>query len=211
MTTKTIQGIICLLLLFLLSSCESDNASQDQPDNIPTSIAQKEGYGADLLNSSARWKYSKDIVERLFDEAMEKDKELKSINDRINQQSISQVDSLADYHFFAGNNDNYWSSANKYASSISDTLLRDQVRDLFKNLEGNYRKKVMPFEQKKTQIQEKSKILSDQLVVLKLMTTVTMITQYQENGIPKVDQLEHLINDYDLLIKESQVGIDKIR
>ncbi len=40
------------------------------------------------------------------------------------------------------------------------------------------------------------------------MTTVKMITQYQENGIPKIEQLENLIDDYDLLIKENQVFID---
>jgi len=41
------------------------------------------------------------------------------------------------------------------------------------------------------------------------MTSLKMISQYQKHGIPEINQLEHLINDYKLLIKESQAVIEQ--
>jgi len=119
MNAKTIQIITCLLILSLLSSCRSDNTRSGLPTNeknIPSSIMEEDSYASDLFDSEVRWKGSKDIVEKLFEEAMEKDKELRSLNKRINQKFVSEIDSLASYDFYAETNNNYWEVANRYTT-----------------------------------------------------------------------------------------------
>ncbi len=60
------------------------------------------------------------------------------------------------------------------------------------------------YEQKLTLINEKTFFLNDQLILMKLLITESMMKNYQINEKPNIKTLENIINEYDMLIKETE-------
>ena len=156
----------------------------------------------ELSSFSKRTDY--DIISKLFQEAIEKDSKLKKLNESLNNIGNLKRDSVAQYLAFNKTNDNYWSSVDNYINRMQDSTIKKSTREVFKNLRTNYQKEMSPYEQKIASITEKGIILNDQLILMKLIVTSTMMKNYQVNEKPEIETLNNLLKEYDKHIKASE-------
>ncbi len=111
---------------------------------------------------------------------------------------------MAAYSKFSKTNQTYWESANNHINQIQDSVLRQSTLEVFKDIEQNYKNKMADYEPKMKEIQRKDILLSDQLILMKLFITESMIKNYQLNEKPAIKTLETIIEKYDKLIEESK-------
>jgi len=201
------RSVIVLSLLLVMVSC-SDNKNEEPVDNENETpeILQDDNKGASestWISKSTR-SYDKNLIEKLFDEAMEKDAKLKELVENIKLMNSIKYDSLDGYNSYVSTNSDYWSNVDSYVQRLSDSTLKESTMNYFSKLEANYRESMTEFD-KKIEILDKRTInLSDQLILMQLMVTQPMMYNYQVNEKPSIELLDDLINDYDNLIEESK-------
>lgn len=149
------------------------------------------------------------IIEKLYKEALELNPNLNEINNKINEIQEVKTDSLEEFYTYLNNNDIYFETVNRYLKKLNDNTLRKNTKVFFDKLELNYRKKTSNQQSKIAQINELSKQLEDQIILMKLFVTNKMISNYQTNEKPDIEKIEFLIQQYKKLIKEVKENTKK--
>ncbi len=197
---------LLLVLLIVLSSCfKKKSRTEDTIVNNQTPDALAETKPYDI--SSKR--YSKDIIAKLFDEAMQKDVELKVLNDKVELLYGWGTDSLQAYHKYSSTNSEYWSSANQYIHQISDSSLRKQYTELFASLKIQHSELTSENDTAVSILTKKKQVLNDYFILVKLMVTQQMISNYQKNELPDIKPIKGMIKEYDSIIEVSKSIIKK--
>jgi hypothetical protein len=167
-------------------------------------ILQEPKSNIDYSVSSFSKRNNSDIVSKLFQEAIEKDSKLKKLNEDLNNIENLKSDSITEYSEFKKTNRSYWKSVDNYINRMQDSTIKKSTHEVFKNLRINYQKEMSPYEQKLASINKKAIILNDQLILMKLIVTSTMMKNYQINEKPEIETLNSLIKEYDNLIKATE-------
>ncbi len=150
-------------------------------------------------------RYNSNIIEKLYEEALDKNEHLKNLHKKINLIKNDSLDLKAKpYKNYSKTNNNYFENAYNYSSNIKDSITKKLMIDVFKRLESNYRKSVSKHENKMIELDKKASILNDQLILMKLVLTEPMMSNYQRNELPEIKTLESMINDYNKLIRETK-------
>jgi hypothetical protein len=195
--------INCILILIMISCTDNRNVKEEQiiQNQTPEILDQTK---TDSKITSIKKRYSGDIVQELFDEAVSKDSKLKDLTDRIDKIGKSKSDSLIQYNTYIQNNNRYWSTANDYINQLSDSSIRKQMKEVFKNLKADYEKMIIQHKILDDKINLKTVTLSDQEILIKLLVTEPMMTNYQRNELPDIKKMNRIIYMYDTLINETK-------
>jgi hypothetical protein len=193
--------------LILTALCSCGNVSSENIENeTPQVLDEQTDYNMDyVLNSSLSKRGYSDLISKLYKEALEKNGKLNELNKKINGISELENDSLQVYSKFSETNTEYWSAADSYANRIQDSILRISTVEIFRSLDSIYNAKMDKYEKKIMEIEDRRISLNDQLIVMKLFITEPMIKNYQLNEIPDIKTLESIVDEYDKLIKETEV------
>lgn len=202
--------VLVVLGALLLLGCSEKKEIEEMPISEVTTTPDVL-FQPDASSTSSSYSFSKrgkeDVITQLFDEALQKDKELRGIWERVEKLPSQQRDSLAEYHKYSKINKEYWSDANRYISRLKDTVLRNKTSMLFKGLEESYSKLVESMTKEKTTLEILNRKLNDQKVILKLVVTHQMIKTYQKNEKPGLDKLKNMTEECMQLNKEIGVFI----
>jgi hypothetical protein len=187
---------------FILFSC-TNNRKKEAHEIIQNQTPEiLDDSKTDISSISKR--YSSDIVQDLFNEAVSKDNKLKNLTDNLNEIGSIKADSLKPYREYFQNNTAYWSSANRYISMISDSILKNDLKEIFKDFESKYEATISKHNYLIEKIEGKEKILNDYQILMKLSITIPMISSYQKNELPDLKALNNIVVRYDTLINETQ-------
>ncbi len=199
---KLIYSIGLFFSFLFVFSC-SENRVKEGPAEIQNQTPEVlDDSQADISSISKR--YSSDMVQNLFNEAVTKDSELQKLTNRMNTIGEIMADSLKPYRTYIQNNNMYWSSANRYISQISDSVLKHDMKEIFKNLESNYKAAISKHSFLMEKLEGKEMMLHDYEILMKLSVTIPMINSYQKNELPDLNTLNHLVGVYDTLIKDTR-------
>ncbi|MBN2612345.1 MAG: hypothetical protein JXB00_12370 [Bacteroidales bacterium] len=190
---------ISLLLLFSCSGNKTKNDTQAIAEQTPDVLVNTK-----TEISSLTKRYSSDIIQNLFSEAVGKDPELKDLSDRINTISKLKNDSLATFREYDNNNSAYFTVANNYMNQLNDSVLRDEFKEIFNVMEAKYRNSISQHDSAIKNLDHKTEILNDWDIILKLSVTAPMIINYQKNELPDLNTLNNINTMYDTLIKETR-------
>jgi len=195
--------ILCISLSVIGCSMNPNTEVKEAaPDTATPEVLKANRYKWQL--SDSRSYYEVDMIRHLYEEAVEKDSALNTLNTWLVQMQRMKGDSLAAYTKYAFTNNTYWSEANKYIGQIHDSILREATREIFVLLGSKYQESVAAYEASLIGIGEKAIILEDQVLILKLAVTAPMIAKYQKNELPDIEALKSLIEEYDQLIEETK-------
>lgn len=203
--------ITLILAATTLFSC-TESATIKTNDNVaieqetPQVLNEKD---YDIESSWSSKRYNNNIVDKLFKEALENNNELAALNKKFNVAIGYKNDSLEVYNQYINTNSAYWNDVSNYIHQIKDSILMKKTEKEFETLKIAYKKSITTHKKKIKLITEKSEQLKDQLPLLKLKVTTPMMKNYQKNELPLQQPLEHLIIDYDSLIKESEAFMKK--
>ena len=180
-------------------------------ENKPVAILNEKKTPESLQNNKSRTplgsiskRYKDDIIDQLYQEALEKDPELKKLDKRINKIRHITRDSLKALNQYKKNNDEYWRTADAYINRIQDSITRESIRKIYQNSQATYVKSIAKIDHKTDSIQLKSQQLIDQHIVMKLFITQAMIQNYQKNEKPQEIPLDYLNKTHKQLLKETK-------
>ena len=191
----------------VIGSC-SDRTNQNDTLNIEEQTPEVLENNKEIELSSITKRYHEDIIDRLFDEAMEKDENLKELIREIDQINEFKNDSLKKYNNYIQNNNEYWSSLDRHIRQINDSTLKNEMIKTFNILEKNYNKKIISHNQAIGELSVKTNYLIDYEVVLKLIISGRMIDNYQRNELPDINSIYGVTYHYDTLINDIKKYIE---
>lgn len=194
-----------LLLLLFITNCKNKTGNK-KPTSQETFTETPEVLNTDLNYKSISFskRYDSDIISQLYKEAIDKNTNLEKLHQEIIKMGSIENDSISEYSQYVSVNARYFANAKTYANGIKDSLLKESTLSVFNSIETTYKKKIEALVEKQKIITEKSKALDDQLILMKLYVTESMIRNYQNNEKPDIKTLEHIIKKYDSLIKASE-------
>lgn len=198
-----------LVISAVLCSClpNGQKVNEPLPQNQTPEVFEENVADVNLRSFSKR--YGSNIIEELYQEAMDKDKHLDLLNTHISDLSKLRADSLKMYQTYKLNNERYWNSVDRYLAQLTDSTLRHSFRSHFDQMKKDYEQGISSRVKLETNIEALDTILRDQHVLLKLMVTAPMMKNYQSNELPSLKPIENIITQYDTLIEQSHEIIQK--
>ena len=188
-----------IILIIFLASCNSTPSTITTVSEESTpEVLDNSSYDLSILSKRGQ----KDIITALYEEALEKDADLKNPNDRIENISLQKNDSLADYFKYIHTNNRYWNSTANYIGSIQDSTLKNEISKHFKDLETAYLQRMENYFQMIENINEKEITKNDKSILIKLLVTESMIKNYQLNKKPNLTDLKKVNQSYEDLLKD---------
>jgi hypothetical protein len=193
--------LFILTSALFLSSCsdQKGNTEAVNPDETPEMLNESK---KDFSMSYNRRKWSSDIIQELFNEAVSKDPILKKLTLKIEAKHKTEIDSLESYLKYLENNNLYWTSVHGYINQMNDSSLIKETREVFDILETTYRKDIEAHVNATDTLDAKKKDLHDHIILMKLLVTQSMMENYQRNELPDIQIINKLIESNDSLINE---------
>lgn len=199
-----IKNSIYILIVIIANSCANPTKQQTVSNEVPlTTTPEVLTNDSDYKNLIPKRRDS-DIISNLYKEALSKDAELNQLNEEIKNIVRIKGDSLSVYQKYAQINQDYWNRTQVYANRISDSILRKSTLEIFATLESKYKNSMSEHHRTLKNINNRTAMLQDQLILMKLLTTEPMMKNYQLNEKPDTKSMKAIINEYDRLIKESK-------
>jgi hypothetical protein len=192
-----------LISLFLINCDNKEKLTIEEQLNLtPDILGEGEN---DISLSTYSKRYDSDIISKLYSEALENDKKLNALNEKIKSfTNDSIIEKTKAFTKYSNTNDKYWNSINNYISSINDSIIKKETTAFFNKLKLNYESNIDNQKKLLILIDAKKEKLRDQLTLMKLFVTEPMMMNYQINEKPDIKELEGLISQYKGLIKESK-------
>ena len=188
MTTKFFTAI----LVFIIVSCNNSKTHNEPNQELPKAL---EGKSSSYETISKRG--HEDLIESLYSELVSKDNDLKRLEENIDELNRSKSDSTALFDQFNGKNQSYFSSADRHIGEITDSLVRERLRNLIAIQLAKYKSSTARHNELLTLINGKQTALSDMYHVLKIVRTLPLIDKYQQDNIPAKKPLEDYIKKQD--------------
>jgi uncharacterized coiled-coil DUF342 family protein len=193
------KQILFLFVSALAFSCSNKENLNQQANNLEETPEVLDNNKSDLDFSSYNKRMYSNIIDQLFQEAIGKNEDLKSIVSRIDEIRDVKKDSLEQYQKYVENNQNYWNSLNQYANQLSDTVMRDELKVMIDILEKKFAKRISPLTSISQQIDSSEQILKDQVILMKILVTEPMMSTYQRNEYPDINTLNSVNSSFDSL------------
>lgn len=198
------KQILLFLLISLSVACSNKRSTaeteQKNLQELTPEVLEEDKSKVDFASYSKRTGY--DIIQQLFDEAVSKDEQLKSITERIEKIGGQKTDSLENYQTYMRNNQNYWSALASYANQLSDSTLKNDLNNLIEILREKHTSKISSLTSLAAQIESSERTLKDQEILMKIIVTEPMMYNYQRNKYPNIKTLESVKEKYDSLIDD---------
>ncbi|MBI3138843.1 MAG: hypothetical protein HYZ15_09685 [Sphingobacteriales bacterium] len=181
-------------LLCLLSACSGTNNREPQQLQTPKALeAEKSSYSIELSKRGPA-----DLVEELYQEIAEKQPALKKLEEQISELRAGESDSTENLNQFINKNNSYYEATEKHLSRISDSLLKDRIRELIRGSFSRYNNAVNHPGQLLKIIEHNNLSLADLHAAVKLVQTLRVMEKYQQDHKPSTDPLEKFILNQEL-------------
>jgi predicted RNA binding protein with dsRBD fold (UPF0201 family) len=184
-----------VLVLMILAGCKNPRqAPVQQP--VPEAL-QPDKSDYSLLTKS---RSGDNLVEELYNELMEKNPVLDSLEQSVDKVMAGKTDSAAAFHFFHQKNNSFYTEAGSYTSRITDSAVKMRIMQLLDNSMAGYKNKTAAHNSLLDVLNKKNSTLADLHIVLKLVKTIGVMEQYQATNIPPLKPLQSVAASYDKVI-----------
>lgn len=193
---------VFIITLFACSAVSSP------PDNdIPRTFEENKSK-TEIKSFDSRYGGSYDVVNSMYNEIVDDDANLKSLEKDIRNISGTVSDASNAFNGFNNNNTNYYNSASNHANSIKDNELREKIRVMVEASKSQYLKSIGKHNGLLNDINPKQATLSDLHTYLKLVKTLPAIEAYQKKNLPSTTALENASAEIDKVIKKQKMQLN---
>ena len=188
-----------LIISIVFSCCNNKQAvPESKPEETPKALqSYNESSGGSYISKK---RYDNDLVEELYNELLEKNAALSSLEKGIEKLKDDKKDSAVLFNTFDSKNNSYYSSANMHIGAIKDSVVKERIRQIIDNSLSKYKTKIAAHNNLVAAINTKDITLDDLHIVLKLSQTLRMMEQYQTSDLPSTKPLENTSKAYDKII-----------
>lgn len=207
---KAISRLLpCLFsIIVLFSSClhREDNTPPKNP-NTPNALRNDKISDVGSIYRSR----GGDLVDEIYNELLEKRPELKSLENDIDAHRSAAHDSLSKYNRYEMRSVWFYQAANSQINSITDSALKTQMRDVIAQSQLRYKGKMADIDKMIAELGKKDTSLNNYHTVMKLMITLPVMEQFQNDELPD-DKILHKVNaDKQKLIDRTKALIPKVK
>jgi hypothetical protein len=202
MKIENVPFTLLLCALVVLSSCSDKETPTQQLTQTPKALTKGNMELSDM--SIGRFSYSQDLITELYEEAVDNNKKLADLDQRLKQIADIRKDSLELFYEYSRSNERYWNEVTRYTSQLTDSTLRASVNEIFSTLRKDYEKSMAYHDSLNSNIKLQMAELQQQSIVLKLAVTLPMMLNYQINEMPSEKPLENVLNEYTELINATK-------
>jgi hypothetical protein len=199
--------LYCFLFLAFISCNQHQQKAIPNPEpEIPKALEDKKGTDFTIVSKS---RYRNDLVEELYDELLQKNTQLQGLETEIKKIATSKKDSLEGFETYVEKNTQYYQHANNYLQSLKDTVLRKKIEQILFTSNERLEKNIAGHKAIVQQIENKTTQLSDLHSVLKVVTTLAIMEQYQKQHLPTAKPLQKILMEYTTLVVITDSLINK--
>jgi predicted transcriptional regulator len=189
---------LVLLIIITLISCKKETASLEKTKEIPEALKDK---------SYSRGSANGNLVEEVYQELVSKSPELQKIETEIENFDTGEIHQK--YYNYTRKSENYYATANHQAQAIKDSVTRKRILALLEKNNQQYLEKSKELKRLYTTINDKKLSIEDSHTVLKIVLTLPVMAQYQQNNLPDKKEFEDKIKSEDSLIHAIQSKTSK--
>ncbi len=196
---KPLFQISILISLFFISCTQS-------PKPVENTETTAEVFNEDAkleLDSYSKRSYE-DLIEKLFNEAIKNDPNLKNLMADINSFDKKKENDLKKYDDFKNYDKSYKDAYNDILNQIKDSTLKKETQKLFDELIKQQDVKNSPLWAKETALDAKQSMLQDKVLLMKLFVTFPMMQKYWVNKNPTIKIFDKSNNAIDSLLEKTQ-------
>ncbi len=132
----------------------------------------------------------RDLVDELYGQAIKQNDNLEAIEDDIVKFYKNKNEALEKYNSYISYNNRYYTDARSKASSINDAATKQKTNDLISKSEASFKAKMINWQNEIAILNNNEKQLNDLHILLKVITTETMMAKYQSNSFPDDGKLK---------------------
>ncbi|WP_456315677.1 hypothetical protein [Pseudomonas shirazensis] len=181
---------ILILSILVLTACERNETKIENPKALQDGVTIKIG----------RYRSNNDLSEELYQELVSKNIELKKLENEL--EDFNTRDTLNIFYNHNGKSEDYYNSANSYANSIKDSILKNKIINLLNKSKEKYNKEATELNQLIKTIYQKERDISDYHSALKIVLTIPLIEKYQNENLPEKSPFEKIILNQNLLLEK---------
>jgi hypothetical protein len=189
---------IVFIFIIILYSCSA--RKRQEP-------AILEGKKIDV--SSIYKKKGADLVEALYEELVNNSDSLKKLEREIKDLKAAWPDSLESFKTYHEKSVQYYETAEKKATAITDSVLRQSLLDFIRKSRQHYRDSIAPLRNIDSLIKQRAAAIDNLHQTLKLMATLPVIEEFQLshrpdtfNTVDLTRRLDELVAKLDSMTKQ---------
>ncbi len=184
------QFYLIFTTLLLSVSCTNENkdklATSSNDDTYETSYGNRNGT----------------IVDNLYQDLVEENEALASLEKELNTLHQQLADSSRDYTQYNEYNNEYYAAALTLNNGITDSLLKNSIELLIKKSQNQYDEKNASLDLSIAQLNSKYRKLQDEYLALKILLTLDIIEKKQDQKRPLVKNFTSLTIRFDKCLKQ---------
>ena len=196
----------CSIWLFACEPAPSSSSPLNESPTPETLLESESKLASSDLGLFSKGRYN-DILQNLFEEAMENDKDLAQLHKTIEKFSGEKQKQLAPLFKYQENNQQYWSAAKNVISQLQDSTLRASTLAQFESLEKAQQAQLAPHNSALNTLEQRHTQLRESTLLLKLYITQEMMSNYQKNERPPVEDIQQLIKQLESLLQQTKAYI----
>lgn len=193
-----------VLIIFFFVSC-TNRANKDNNNNENPPALQ------DFDKEIKSYDRSDDLVEELYNDLVETNEVLEKLENDFDNLSTTNYELQQKFDKYDRKSISYYATANSKISAISDSLLREKMKNHISLSKQKYADKISEHDTLIKVIAINESKLKDQHIILKILLTSPMIEKYQDDNIPNKNEWEDLIKQQEILIHRFDSLISKIK
>ncbi len=194
---------IILAMLMALVSCSNREQNQPRQPDPPKALQENKS-----SFSVKEYRGTGDLVQELYKELLEKDKSLQQLEAQLDELRRTEDDSSSAFTLFDGKNKSYHSTASDYLARISDTLLRQRIKDILGNSLSRYEQSTATHNNLLQRISENKTRIGDLHTSVQLVSTLELMEEYRKDNMPATASLQGFIRQQD---RAKQMAEQKIK
>jgi hypothetical protein len=200
-----VNKIIVAFIVITIVSCNSDNIHEKPDEETPKALEDK-SYSSEIISARS---YEDDLLESLYIESLEKNKDLKNLEKKLNELNENKNGARELFERYNNKSQNYYVAANNHTALIRDSLLKSQMIKVISGSLAKYNSSISNHHILLKTIDTRNMTLLDLHAVLKITKTLPLIEQYQGKELPSTKQFEGFIKKQNEAIKVTESQINK--
>lgn len=194
---KNIITVISILTFIISCGGGQKNDNKPNKQETPKALQDDKQNIAGYSRSS-----SDDLINEIYKELVDKTPELKNLEDELDAKSKNRYELIETFTKYESKSTSYYYSANNYAMAIKDSLLKKKIIDLVTASNTKYNSKTAELNSLINQISKNDISINDHHSVLKILLTLPIIENYQDEKIPNNKTFKDFINQQEKLFLE---------
>jgi len=181
---------ICLSCLLITAACGRKKVEQkDTNAGVPQAFQER---GDELYSISK--KSRSDLVDRLYQEALEKRADLREVERMMKELFESSADSTAAFSKFRQRNQEFYIAARRHSKELGDSILAARLTALLGSSEQVFQKGIDSLSTADSLVTTLKTQLEDFYEILKVEVATEMMEDYQQNFRPATAPILGLID-----------------